>query len=578
MPEWDVAAGNPCPLCACLEECPNVGEPGDACLERWPLGKPQHRSLGNADPRQKSWTTIALQNADVKRIVKRWSDDKQVADEDYLTLRSLINGAATDHAAEAYWHIMGEFLMPKAEQYFLDAVSYYDLNPLDTTVKVAFANALRGGVIVANEFMVEGDTSVPVPSHFERVVFEVVKVALFAVAGMPFLDLPRQRRAFKNAVEEEWRRVLAYGNGYHGFTVHPRVHIEDMVRYQKLDGSDDLVSWSISNWIVWSMTAFPSLVQTVAPDFGEKALGDRLVDMYEPLVQSYAGKLMHRAKVTEGGDAVPRRSDAVGALRALLRDAIDSYDFNYNKPEEMLSSVGIVGPASSPEWREDFDDRFKRLGLPFTARDLVHVGFPRYVVGKFDEHLRECYPWHDKPFGDTEGSSGAMVQGDGEVPETFREETATTRRRSDVGPGVEVAATMEGINYLYIQQMAFVCGPEITVDQLRNWDRRGHLETLRMRDIDPGAPDTIAHRRIYPYTNEMVEQIRELAERKEMLQANPKEGMLSRKNAADRLDITTRTLDKWRQEGKIEAVEIEHRVLIPEDEVERLLAERETES
>lgn len=62
-------------------------------------------------------------------------------------------------------------------------------------------------------------------------------------------------------------------------------------------------------------------------------------------------------------------------------------------------------------------------------------------------------------------------------------------------------------------------------------------------------------------------------ERKEMLQANPKRDLLSRKEAAKRLDISTRALHNWRRDKKIEAVELEHRVLIPASEVGRILAE-----
>jgi len=573
--EWDIAASNPCPFCPKLRDCPHDLKPTTACLELWPLGRPESRSwhiLEERDPDLK----IALANAIVSDIAERWLAGERLTDDDYLSLRGLINEASTDEAASAYLIVTAEFLWARTYQQYCDAVDSYplDCNRSDEYY-VLSGIGVFGGIVCANDYMVRNDSCVQVPSHFERIVLEVHRVFLWAAAGKPSIRLPRNNSDFKLAVERHWLEVLTYGNGYYGFTVLPLIHIDDLVRYQQLGGGDDLVSWSISNWVIWSMTAFPSIVQTLIPDFGERAFGSRLRKMYEPLVQSYATKFVKRAELIDGKADAPKRSDVAGELRALLWHAIKEYDFNYGKPDAMLSSVGAVGPESSPRWREDLDRRFREFDLPFSARDVAHVGFPRYVVGKFDEHLRESYRWHDPEFGEADKQSGAIVEGSGEAAEVFEEETNRTRRKSNAGTGVRVAHEKGGVKYLYIKQMAYVCGPEITEDQLRNWDQRGHLETLRMRDVDPGAPSTIADRRIYPYTNEMIQRIHELAERKEMLQADPTEGVLSRKEAAARLGITTRTLDNWRRDGKVEEYEMEHRVFIAEDEVERLLAQQE---
>lgn len=576
MHEWDIAASNPCPFCSGLRDCQHDLKPTTRCLDLWPLGRPDSRTwhtLHENDPKLR----IALSSDIVSEMAERWLSGERLNDEDYLSLRGLMNHACTDEAASAYSIIMLEFLWTRTYQQYCDAVDFYPLDPARSTEYfVLSALGVLGGVVCANDYMVRGDSSVNVPSHFERIVLEVHRVFLSAAAGMHFIKLPRGRSDFKLAVERHWLEVLTYGNGYHGFTVVPRIRIEDLVRYQLLRECDHLVSWSISNWVIWSMTAYPSLVQTLYPNFGEVAFGSRLRKMYEPLVRSYATKFVKRAKLIDGRKDAPKRADVEGELRALLWHAIKEYDFNYGKPDAMLSSIGAIGPESSPRWREDLDQRFREFGLPFSARDVTHVGFPRYVVGKFKEHLRESYPWHNPEFGEADKQPGAQVEGSGEVAEVFAEETRKTGRKSDIGPDIPVALTAGGVQYLYIKQMAMACG--VTVDQLRNWDRRGHLETSRMRDIDPGAPETIADRRVYPDTEEMLSQIRELADRKDMLQADPQEGVLSRQEAADRLGISTRTLDNWRKLGKIEAAEIDHRVFIPEDEVERVLAERQLDA
>lgn len=575
--EWDVAARNPCPFCSALRNCPYDMTPGNDCLEHWPLSTPPARSfptLGEDDPHLR----IARANPAVAELIDRWMTGERLTDDDYLHLRELSDQARTDEAEAAYHLVMQDFLWSRTHQQYLDAVDYYGVS--DGSADNLFclnSVGVWGGVVLANEKMVHNDTSVRVPSHFERIVLEVQRHFLWVVAGMPLFDLSRDRTQFRQQVERYWLELLHYGNGFHGFTVIPGIYIDDLVRYQRLKECDSLVSWSISNWVIWSMTAFPNPLQTLAPAFGEKAFGARLVKMYNPLIQSYANRLVRRAEIVDGKRDAPDREDVVGELTALLWHAIKEYKFSYGKPEALLASMGMIGPESSPEWRASLQRRFDEFQLPITVRDSVHVGFTRYVVGKFDEHLRECYPWHEPEFGEKAGADGAIVEGEGEAADVFREESSRTGRKRDVGPGVPSAyAAADGTQYLYVAQMAHVCG--VTVHQLRNWDRRGDLETLRLGDVDPFAPDSIASRRVYPYTSEVVAQIQRLAERKDMLQADPKEGLLSRKEAAKRLGVTARTVDNWREQGKIEAVELDHRVFIPEAEVERILAEREADA
>lgn len=574
MHEWDVAASEPCVFCSRLHHCPRELKVHEACLELWPLGRPQHRALPDRQPQQRDWNRIAMANAEVRRIVEHWEAGEQVTDQQYLRLRSLISGAATKEAADAYWHVMAALLLPKAGYYALDAAQYYGLKVLDRAVRAAFARLLSGCVIIANEFMVMNDDCVAVPSHFERIVLECLKVFLFGLARCPFRDLPQEDGAFGEAVEDEWRRVLEFGNGLHGFTVHPCIHMDDLVRYQQLRDRDHLVSWSISSWVIWSMTAFPHPVQTLAPRFGEKAFGERLVRMHESLVQSFATKICGRLEWVEGGHDEIKRRAVEGSLRALLWKLIDGYDFGRGKPKEaMLSSVGAVAPESSPALREALRARLDEFGLPFAVRDIVHIGFARYVVAKFEQWVREMYPPNQPVFAPGYEGGPALTEGSGDAAEAFAEETRKGRRKRDRSEGIRVACRAAGIDYLFRRQMAFVC--RVSPDQLLKWDRSGELRALRLRDVDPFAAESVADRRVYPHTPEMIEQIEGLRDRKQALQAESCPGMLSRKQAAEALGISTRKLDQMRQAGAIATERVGHRVFIPEAEVERILAERQ---
>lgn len=573
MHEFDVAAGLPCPFCGSLERCPRVGHPDDECLEIWPLSRPASRKLPENDSRQKRCNQVALSNAVIRAIVERWERGAQITDDEYLTLARLITDAEPDEAAEAYTHIMSALLMPKLMRCVLDGAEYYGLDPQDPDTQAAGAAACQlACVIFPDETTVHGDISVPVPSHFERVALEAFKAAFWEFTGVGFIALPDEKEAFKTELEREWWKVLRCGNGFHGFTVVPRIRFDDLVRYQQLGGGDDLVSWSISNWLIWCMKAFPPPVQTVVPEFADKAYGDRLMQMYEPLVGRFVGKLLARFRKMGRPEDAPPRSAAADGFRAVLRQAIEDYDFMYRKADAMISSVGAIGAASSPEWRSKLDERFAQFGLPLGTRDVVHVGFTGYVVGVFEQHLREHYPLADAESEALGETAGTVVDGGGEATGVFGEESSRMRRKSDAGDGVPIALEREGIKYLYIRQMAFACG--VTVDQLRNWDRRGYLKTLRVGEVDPGAAPTVANWRIYPYTAEQIERIRNLAEERALPSGDPARTVLSRRQAAKRLGVSTRTLDNWCRRGKIKCFRKGLRVFIPETEVERIERER----
>jgi len=577
--------------------------PTDECLELWPLARPSQRELNANSPAEKESHRIALANSAVADMVGRWRDGQQLSDEDYLTMRGLINDAATDRAAGAYMRVMGVFLGRGIWQHYSDAIAYYGINDPAEQARCERqgGRALFGAIVIANEFMVQNDTSVRVPSHFERIALESIKYILWRLTGQQLLELPKDDDyKFKAAVEREWRKVLRYGNGFYGFTVIPKVSIMDMVRYQQLHGGDDLVSWSISNWVLWTYTAFPVVIEAVAPGFNEKAFKARLEAMYEPLVQACAIEMLRRARATRTQwTDVPAKEDVIGEFRALLSSAVDDYDFTYGKPKAQASTVGAIGLASSPEIRDQLDRQLAKAGAPISSREMAHVGFARYISAKFENHLRQSYAFYggDVEYSETETDAGDLTDSDeegaevlgygedavyprteaggndltdshGEAAEVFAEESARTGRMSDVGLEVKVAFEKDGVEYLYRRQMALAC--RVTEEQLRYWHRQDYLPTPRVRDIDPGAPRTIANRRVYPWTDDMREQIRELAERQEALKANPTEGLLSLEIAAKRLNKEPRTLHNWRSEGKIEEVRHGNRVFIPEEEVERL--------
>ncbi|NLO04753.1 MAG: tyrosine-type recombinase/integrase [candidate division WS1 bacterium] len=125
-----------------------------------------------ARPDSRTWHTldendpklrIALSSDIVSEMAERWLSGERLSDEDYLSLRGLMNHACTDEAASAYSIIMLEFLWTRTYQQYCDAVDFYPLDPARSTEYfVLSALGVLGGVVCANDYMVRGDSSVNV--------------------------------------------------------------------------------------------------------------------------------------------------------------------------------------------------------------------------------------------------------------------------------------------------------------------------------------------------------------------------------------------------------------------------------
>ena len=279
----------------------------------------------------------------------------------------------------------------------------------------------NAALVVPRQDVVALDADSCVRSHFERLFFDTYSLILSQFLHPGHLALPEEPEAFRTQFEQQWRRVLRYGNGNFGLTVQPLVSILDMVRYQQLKGGDDLVSWSVANWVRWKMDVFPLTVQRVVPDFREVALKRRLVAMFEPLVgycALLAARRLRLADETEGQSDYSRLQEE---FRAVLSAAIEKYDFMYGKDGTPEQAVGALGLSESPKRRARADAALQALDIPLGSKDLAHVGIAAFLSARLRQHLREFYPARRTGVLSTDASYG---EGAESLAETLREDDA----------------------------------------------------------------------------------------------------------------------------------------------------------
>lgn len=524
----------------------------------------------------------------LRALVREWERGGRVTDEQYLRLRYEV----VERHDEVCQHALGNLLGPCIERYVLDAAEYYHVAPVGSELfRAAWMKAVEGALIIPREDVVAWDAASPVQSHFERLFCEVFKLTLFGLLRIKFLDMPAGEEAFQSRFEAEWKRALRYGNGYYGLTIIPRVSILDAVRYQQLGGRDRVISRSLVEFYVLQLGPFPHFAQMVAPLFGEKAIKARLMAMFDPLVRSCVVEASRRlAAVGERYNEQTLTLD----FQAVLSDAIDEYQFMYGKTGTWQDGVGMIGLSASEHTRQKVDAALREPGYPLTSKDLVHINASGYITARLRQHLRSHYPppWREKgellsldfvldaddgktALGDVLTGQESWAQaGWWSQPEDALAPGGTGRAQRARGstPGVRVvAAVVDGTEYLFVDEMAALCG--VTPEQLRTWDRKGLLRASRLGKICPAHRGKVSRNwRVYPNTEETRQRIAELAYEHRPSRTGLEEGEFSRKQAAKVLGVHKDTLRRLEKRGLAKPQWRDNRPIYTVEEIRRLRA------
>jgi len=478
----------------------------------------------------------------LRRLVRNWERGGRVSDQEYLRL----GHKALQEDDELCGHILAQALHVWIARYLTDAAQYYGVSARGARMRKAWKIATVGALRVCTENLVKLDADTPVPSHFERVFFEAFKYFLFDSLKIRQRQLPDGEGEFVSAFEEEWRKVLMCGNGYHGLTIVPRVSIVDAVRYQQLQPRDKIISRSVVQYYVLVANVFPTIAQLLLPAFRQKAIAERIVEMFEPLVVRCAAQARTRLADTDRKPLGILQEE----FRAVARQAVDEYAFMHGKTGNWRDAVGMIGVSAGEGARWRIDIAAVLLGHRPISQEIVHVNASAFIAARLHQHLREYYP---APWARHQQQLSLHAQG-GEDRLSVQDfldtdESEATHFDLDLSAsGRAVAARKNGVEYLFVNEMAAECG--VTADQLRSWDRAGELPAIRLEQVSPAHRGRVsAQWRVYPNTPQMCEQIRTMAQKKARARRGLEEGEYSRKEAARALGVHKDTLRRWERRG-----------------------------
>ncbi len=575
---------SPCPLCRYVNDCPFRLRPRDECLDLWPAAQPGAREFPAIYRGTETERLVqeARKHTALRHVLRCWERGERLSDEQYLQLREVAL-QPTSWASLQASAVLLVVLWPQVDRYVQDAIDYYRLpRSVVGDLGRAVSFAVDGGVTLARPDQIELDAKAPVVSHFERLFCATLTWFIYGKLQLQPLVLPAEDEAFQTAVEQEWNRVLTHGNGYFGLTVLPLVSIPDMVRYQQLGGRDRAVSRSMANYLAWQVDTFPAPIQLQVPKLRELGPKRWLMAMFEPLVTSCATEAKRREQWEEQIWDPKAQGRMEKQFRAVLSRAIDEYDFMYGKGDGSFGTAGGLGLESSPHLRERVDRACEALGVSWRSRDLVHISVAWYLLSRLRGHLREHYRPPARDSAQILSLDMPYVNDDGETV-TLKDMLSTEGWGVDgyvanVGSNVGVlwAHEEEGVRYAYVEEMASLCG--VSADQLRHWDRSGEIRALRLGDVARGLPGRVRREwRVYPYTPEMVDRIRDLARRKAGRAGQMPERSYTRQQAARALNVSAKTLQRWEKEGKARPEWQGGRAVYSSEEVWRLVTELRAE-
>lgn len=560
----------PCPLCRYVFNCPFAGRPRDECLDLWPLGRPSARHLIAATPQQAAWREQALRVGWLREILEAWQSGERISDEQYLKLHRGVLAGLPDQVDARITYVLENLLFRRAWRHMHDAIKYYGIS-LSNRAKLSAAwnIGLAGAVAVADEDLIVLDADSPVQSHFERLFSDFFCWLLLGMFEVEHLTLPEDPEEFVKRFGQEWRRVLQYGNGYFGFTIIPTISILDMVRYQKMGGQDKIVSNSVANYLIWTMDTFPPGSQLVLPELREVAFKRRLMAMFEPLVEACVSEAKRRLKFWPNEERQVHRSQLREEFTAVLSHAIDEYDFMYGKRGTPEDAAGIVGVSASPYLRQWTDKALQALGLAVTSQDLAHVSVAHFLSTRLRQHLREHHPVTPRDSAASVSIDAPLGEAGSSLAESVQSTSGILKSSPPAGNSKVVACEVDGVKYLFIDEMALLCG--VTSKQLRHWEDSGLVHAQRLGDIAPEHRGKVsAQWRVYPYTPQMIEKIRVTALRRATRCADLAEDEYNRSGAARVLGYSAKTLKRWEKQGIAQPIWRDNRPIYRVEEIQRL--------
>jgi hypothetical protein len=545
---WDA-----CARCAFLHNCSDPFPPSGACPH------PEQRIAGVlhplvAEPLQADvYRDLLRQDLRLGSIFHRWRRGLPVSPGDFLAIRERAIQAPEGMVVPRPVVLVLDILYPQMERLCLDFVSYYGVPTKQ------FTPALHRGIILAvataNPYVLEGTLSQGYGADWIRHVVDVVRGWIWWDLKLGFLDTGALTdQQFREVFEREWEALQPYRGTLYDFRVIPKLAITDFVRYSELPRGKRIIRRSISTWMTHQERAYPHFSRPWVANFADLAFGRRIRQMYTPLVEMIADRVLENEGV-RGARRPQMRSDVVRHVWEVYEFAWKRFQFYWNYPgrRRPFGFQGLVGFAESPEAQRLFNALVEDLGLDYRSTDLVEVGFALYISRNLYAWLQRHYPKErrrDRTVSLDQPAYAGDERGEGlNLAEMLDVDSGWDIDPDTLSPEEPEVTGPDGRRYYTIEQVARSF--HFSVDQLRRMDRAGSYVPLRAKDVFKEASPLGHKTRLYPATEGLEHALRVAGLRAEMRASRLRGQELTQTQAAKYLGLPLSTLRSWARSCKL---------------------------
>jgi hypothetical protein len=405
---------------------------------------------------------------------------------------------------------------------------------------------------------------------------------------------------FRTAFEAERQRLLPFRGFGFDFRVVPLLSPHALVRYQRLPRGDGVIRNMISSYIAHQATAYPHLRNFIWPDINQTLYKRRLREMFTPLVQATARKILDDMEGTRA-DKKRLKADVTRHVWSAYEAAVARFRFHYpysGAAQTPWGTAGFLGLAESEDERRRFDVFLREEGgaekmgpllgqedQDLESTDFTHVLFTRYL----EQHLKawrlETYPpaWRQARTEPAMASLDAPAYGQG----TQDSSSGTGSAGTVTLLGETIAAGMDGFDdpeegdgdrgglgasaldtsttallvetpdavgpdntgYFLIEKMARRMGA--TTHRLRHMEKAGIYVPLRAKDVPGLTPPLPPETRLYPATPETDHALEIALLRSQTHAGRLVDQELTRRQAATMLGVEESQLRSWERSGHL---------------------------
>ncbi len=301
-------------------------------------------------------------------IYLKWSFGQPTTDDDFLYIRERVR-SEPNRLKEGPMALLSDLLESRLSLQAGVFSTYYRI-PLERVTEEMFEIFVWAVWVSSPEVLA---VTASQGYAFIQHISEIVKYHVWTVMVGKYLPFEHlSNNEFRQMFEHEWRNLMEYSGPLYDFWVVPRVSLDALVRYQKIDKGDQVIRNEVSSFLAHEAKAYPHLMKPVVPGFAERAFGLRMREIYRPLVDSTARKAIR----TADGEVTQEYREAIHSMAWQAYDqAWNDFEFHYHKKKRPTGRLGFLGLAEDPQERAIMDSLLEQLGTSLRSKDLTPILF-----------------------------------------------------------------------------------------------------------------------------------------------------------------------------------------------------------